>query len=672
LPKEQIRGIRPKDLGIGGLFESVRDVIIVADASTGQITLWNSAATKVFGYSPSEALGLRVEALIPERLKAQHRAGITRYRTTGHGYYIDSDEPLDLPALRKTGEEIRIEMTLSPISPVHDDSKDGPFVLAVIRDVTERKRAQEELRRLNEDLENRIAERTKRLEALLAERKQSEERLRHSEERFRSLVQNASDIISILEADGTIRYVSPALERVTGYHPEERVGTSIFSAVHPNDLERASSIFTKILKTPGVHQPLEFRVSHKYGSWCYLEHVVNNLLHEPAIKGIVINSRNITERKRAEEALRESEAKYRTLIEQIPAITYVEAIDEGEPEHNILYVSPQIEDLLGYSAEEWRTVPELWAGLLHPDDRDRVLAEDARTEETGKAFSAEYRCFTKDGRIVWLYDEAVLVPDDSGRPLYWQGVKYDITERKKAEEELREANRRLKELAVLKADFTAMVAHELDAPLAVIRGYAEMLATGKLDPAEQSRALTKIQAEIEVLNTHVADVRAAAAVEREDFTIEPQRVPVRALLESAAHFGATLPGNHPLVIENVADERVWADATRLRQVLRNLLSNAAKYSPDGTPIELRAKPGDTPGRIRIEVADYGYGIHSDDVGRVFEKFGRGRDRCGRQVAGVGLGLYLSRRIMQAHGSDLTLNSVSGDGSVFGFELEVVQ
>jgi PAS domain S-box-containing protein len=539
MPKAQIRSIGLKDLGIGRLFESVRDAIIVAEARTGRIILWNSAATKVFGYSPSEALGLRVEALVPERLKAQHRAGITRYHATGYGYYIDSDEPLDLPALRKTGEEICIEMTLSPISPVHDDSEDGAFVLAVIRDVTERKQAQEELRRLNEDLENRIAERTKRLEALLAEHKQSEEILRRSEERFRSLVQNASDIITIIEADGTIRYVSPALERVTGYHPEERVGTSIFSAVHPDDLERASSIFTEILKTPGVHQPLEFRVSHKNGSWCYLEHVVNNLLYEPAVKGIVVNSRN-------------------------------------------------------------------------------------------------------------------------------------ITERKKAEEELREANRRLKELGVLKADFTAMVAHELDTPLAVIRGYVEMLATGELEPAEQSRALTKIEAETEVLSTLVADVRAAAAVEREDFTIEPQRVPVRALLEDAARFGATLPGNHPLVIENAADERVWADPNRLRQVLRNLLSNAAKYSPDGTPIELRAKPGNTPGRIRIEVADYGYGIHPDDVGRVFEKFGRGRDRYSRKVAGVGLGLYLSRRIMQAHGSDLTLNSGFEDDSVFSFELEAVQ
>ncbi len=241
-------------------------------------------------------------------------------------------------------------------------------------------------------------------------------------------------------------------------------------------------------------------------------------------------------------------------------------------------------------------------------------------------------------------------------------------ERKKAEQELQEANRRLKELAVLKADFTAMTAHELHTPLAVIRGYAEMLATGELEPAEQSRAFAKIEAEADLLNTLVADVAAAAAVEREDFVIEPQRVRTRGLLDAAAGFGATLPGNHPLVTEITADELVWADPHRVGQVLRNLVSNAAKYSPDGTPIELRAKPGKSPGRVRIEVADCGPGIHPDDVSHVFEKFGRGRDRYGRKVQGVGLGLYLSRRIIQVHGSDLTLNSGSEGGSVFSFEL----
>src|ERR687892_1212381 len=110
--------LRPEDLGFGRLFERVRDAVIVADAMTQRIVLWNAAAAKMFGYSASEALKLRVEALVPESLKAAHRAGIARYAETGHGPYIDSDAPLDLPAVKKNGEEISVEMSLSPARPV--------------------------------------------------------------------------------------------------------------------------------------------------------------------------------------------------------------------------------------------------------------------------------------------------------------------------------------------------------------------------------------------------------------------------------------------------------------------------------------------------------------------------------------------------------------------------
>jgi signal transduction histidine kinase len=117
-------------------------------------------------------------------------------------------------------------------------------------------------------------------------------------------------------------------------------------------------------------------------------------------------------------------------------------------------------------------------------------------------------------------------------------------------------------------------------------------------------------------------------------------------------------------------QKVVADRERIGQVLRNLLSNAAKYSPEGVPIELRAKR-EQEDCVRIEVADHGPGIHPDDRARIFEKFGRGRDREGKKIPGVGLGLYLSRGIVRAHGSDITVDSAPGEGAVFGFELKVV-
>ena len=132
----------------------------------------------------------------------------------------------------------------------------------------------------------------------------AEQVMGESGRRYRSLVENTSDILTLIDADGTVHYESSALERVMGYRPEDQLGTNAFDWIHPDDMERALDIFVEVLNTPGLHPPLEFRAPHKDGSWRYLEHTINNLLDDPDVKGIVITSRDITERKWLEEQLR--------------------------------------------------------------------------------------------------------------------------------------------------------------------------------------------------------------------------------------------------------------------------------------------------------------------------------------------------------------------------------
>jgi diguanylate cyclase (GGDEF)-like protein/PAS domain S-box-containing protein len=144
-------------------------------------------------------------------------------------------------------------------------------------------------------------------------------------------------------------------------------------------------------------------------------------------------SRRLAEREDELRRLQVAEAKYRLLVEQIPVVTYIDAVD---PESSTVYMSPQIEELLGYAAEEWLTEPKMWDKVLHPEDRERILAEHLRTNETGEPFRDEYRVIARDGRVVWVRDEASLVADEKGRDRFWQGVIVDITDRKRAEEQV--------------------------------------------------------------------------------------------------------------------------------------------------------------------------------------------------------------------------------------------
>ena len=216
--------------------------MVAAEASTGRIVLWNEAATEVFGYSPSEALGgLKVEDLVPERLKAQHQTGMARYRDTGHGPYIDFRTVLGLPALHKTGEEIRVEFTLSPVEPAEASGIEGRFVLAIMRDVTERERAEEEIRRLNEGLERCVAERTAELEATVTQLRSSERTLRESEERYRLLVEGAKDYaIFMVDSEGRVTNWNEGAERVFGYREEEIVGEQGSILFTPEDRRRGA------------------------------------------------------------------------------------------------------------------------------------------------------------------------------------------------------------------------------------------------------------------------------------------------------------------------------------------------------------------------------------------------------------------------------------------------
>ena len=152
-------------------------------------------------------------------------------------------------------------------------------------------------------------------------------------------------------------------------------------------------------------------------------------------------------RRRAEDLLREAEARFRAIVERTPAITYQEVVSRtGDPDASVVYVSPQVERILGYPAEKWWQVPGFWIQIMHPDDAERVAAEGARVRRSGEPYNQDYRMVAADGRIVWFHDESILLRDTSGRADVWQGVMLDVTEQKRSEERLREAEAKYRAL----------------------------------------------------------------------------------------------------------------------------------------------------------------------------------------------------------------------------------
>jgi signal transduction histidine kinase len=233
----------------------------------------------------------------------------------------------------------------------------------------------------------------------------------------------------------------------------------------------------------------------------------------------------------------------------------------------------------------------------------------------------------------------------------------------------REYSRRLTELARLRADFTSMVVHEVSSPLAAIRTLCGVISLEDISQQQVVDVATTIRSEVGLLETLIQDIQMAATLENDDFSVLRSPVSIEVLFADAESFTRTLPGEHSISFGSIEPVQVMADADRIGQVLRNLLSNAAKYSEPGSPIAVRIVRVDN--RVLISVEDHGYGIHPDDMTRIFEKFGRGRSMGGQHESGVGLGLYLSRRIVRLHGSDITVTSTPGVGSCFSFELETV-
>ncbi|MDP9455731.1 MAG: PAS domain S-box protein [Actinomycetota bacterium] len=286
----------------------------------------------------------------------------------------------------------------------------------------------------------------------VAERKSTEEALRESEERFRSLIQNASDVVVLMTGDGTIAYVSPSVRRVWGYAPEDLVGTNAFGLVHPDDMERVRALHVEGNKTPGVKPVMELRMRRADGSWRCVEGIGNNLLDEPSVGGIVVTWRDVTERKKAEEQLRKSEESLRLVVEGVKDY----AIFMLDPAGFVASWNEGARRIKGYEPEEIigehfsRFYPQEDARRGKPERELKVVLAEGRAEDEGWRVR-------RDGSRFWANVVITALRDEEGNLQGFSKVTRDITERKKAEEKLRKSEERFRSLVQNASDLISVL-----------------------------------------------------------------------------------------------------------------------------------------------------------------------------------------------------------------------
>jgi PAS domain S-box-containing protein len=505
----------------------------------------------------------------------------------------------------------------------------------------------------------------------LQERQRVDLRLRETETKYRTLVERIPAITYTAEFGETAAwlYVSPQIEAILGFTPQEwMVRPNLWSRrLHPEDRDRVLAD-EELSQESGRPMLCEYRLLTKQGRVVWVRDesvVVRNTDGQPLLQGVMLD---ITERKRAEGKLREAEARYRTLVEQIPAITYIESYEGVPGQYRRTYVSPQIDSMLGYSAAEFIQQASLWPGLIHPADRERVLATDGRHYETGERLSQEYRLMARDGHEVWVLDEAVIVRNERGEPRFSQGILYDITQRKRAEEDLeralqieRQATERLRALDELKNTFLHAVSHELRTPLAAVLGFALTLERKevKLPEVERMDLVHRLAVNARKLDQLLSDLLDLDRLDRG--ILEPRRKPtdVASLVRRVVE-GSEVLGTRPVRVEA---QLVVAqlDGPKVERIVENLLVNAARHTPPDCTIWVKVVPED--GGVLITVEDQGAGVPEELRETIFEPFRQGPGAPAHSP-GVGIGLSLVARFAELHAGRAWVEERPGGGASF--------
>ncbi len=498
----------------------------------------------------------------------------------------------------------------------------------------------------------------------ITERRHAEERVREAEERYRTLVEQLP-AITYVETDGRTTYISPQIETVLGFTPQEwRSDPALWTRqLHPDDRERVLAEDAAEYE-PGQIFSTDYRIFAKDGRLVWLHNEAVPVLdgdgRPRAWQGVVMD---ITAQKDAEEQLRAAEQRYRAIVEHIPGAIYVDAPDGSM---RTMYASPQIAKILGVSPQEWMDDPELWLRIMHPEDQDAMGRGYLDAIERGSSWQGEYRVLHPDGRWVWVHDETTFVYDEDGRPLFLQGVLFDITERRRAEEALvsserreRDAAERLRALDEMKNTFLAAVSHELRSPLTSILGLALTVQQQELSAADRGELLERLVANARKLDRLLGDLLDIDRLNRGIVTPQYRVVDLEDVVRRAVE-SLDVVGDRSILLE-LSPVTIEADPAKIERIVENLVVNGLRHTAKPVSVWVRVEPA--PGGALIAVEDDGPGVAPELRREIFAPFRQG-PTASAHSPGTGIGLSLVSMFADLHGGRAWVEERSGGGASF--------
>ncbi len=601
---------------------SASDAIIMIDSS-GSTTFWSPGAEAIFGYKSHEVMNKDIHKLIahPDFFESYSQA-FPVFAASGQGNVIG--KTVEVSAVKKDGTVFPVELSLSAVK-----IKGAWNAVAIVRDITERKRNEDNLRKLS------------------------------------AAVEHTADSVIIANIDGCIEFVNSACLLLKGIKAHDVIGKHIKDInEEPFTKEFFIALQSSVIEGDvyrGVTQNRDIN-----GEIYYMDITVSPVRgSDGKVTHFIVTGRDITYNFVAAEALKHSEEKFRSLVNNIPDVIWT-----CDSDGKVAFISKNVEDLLGLSPVELQKAGSIYEiGCIHPDDIPRLKAAYCRLFENNKPFSVEVRAISKDGRQLWLMSRSMFAYEKAYK-LYADGALTDITEIKLIQDELNKAKDEAERATRAKSEFLSLMSHEFRTPMNAILGFAQLLESDPYDPLtpyqlENTSEILKAGRHLLELIDNVLDLSRIESG-RVKLSIEP--VDLQSLADDSVSLIKPIADSHNVSIaidmENSLETAVRADKIRLKQVILNLLSNSLKYSKEGGSILIQGRRTDD----MFEVSVLDYGIEMSMENRKYLVNGTDADK--KAINALGTGLVIARELISLMGGTMGIESEEGRGSRYFFTIPV--